>query len=145
MRFAHDFRKFDPVRWKHETWLRIALAIRAGTFNQCHELGIDRRWGVAGLTLSAGIAGWLEFVLLRRALHKNIGVVPFAVPRLLKLWLAALVAAAIGYGIKIALPFHAPLLVGPCVLLPYGLVYLALTQWLGISSVGGAWRALRRR
>ena len=25
-------------------------------------LGIDRRWGVAGLTLSAGIAGLIEFV-----------------------------------------------------------------------------------
>ena len=128
--------------------IRVVLTLGLGYFFALPLpplLGIDRRWGVAGLTLSAGIAGWLEFVLLRRALHKNIGVVPFAVPRLLKLWLAALVAAAIGYGIKIALPFHAPLLVGPCVLLPYGLVYLALTQWLGISSVGGAWRALRRR
>ena len=128
--------------------IRVVLTLGLGYFFALPLpplLGIDRRWGVAGLTLSAGIAGWLEFVLLRRALHKNIGIVPFAVPRLLKLWLAALIAAAIGYGIKIVLPFHAPLLVGPCVLLPYGMVYLALTQWFGISSVGGAWRTLRRR
>ena len=128
--------------------IRVVLTLGLGYFFALPlppMLGIDRRWGVAGLTLSAGIAGWLEFVLLRRALHKNIGIVPFAVPRLLKLWLAALIAAACGYGIKLALPFHAPLLVGPCVLLPYGLAYLALTHAFGISSVGGAWRTLRRR
>jgi putative peptidoglycan lipid II flippase len=31
-----------------------------------HALGVDSRWGVAGLTLSAGIASWVEFTLLRR-------------------------------------------------------------------------------
>ncbi len=29
-------------------------------------LGIPLRWGAAGLTASAGLAGWLEFALLRR-------------------------------------------------------------------------------
>lgn len=128
--------------------LRVALTLGLGYFFALPLpplLHIDRRWGVAGLTLSAGIAGWLEFVLLRRALHKKIGVVPFAVPRLLKLWLAALIAAATGYGVRLALPFHAPLLVGPCVLLPYGAIYLALTHWFGISTASGALRALRRR
>ena len=41
-------------------------------------LGIDRHWGVAGLTLSAGIAGWVEFALLRRALQARIGAVVVA-------------------------------------------------------------------
>ena len=31
-------------------------------------LGIDSHWGVAGLTFSAGIAGWVEFALLRRGI-----------------------------------------------------------------------------
>ena len=39
-------------------------------------LGIDSRWGVAGLTLSAGIAAWLEYSMFRRAMHERIGVVP---------------------------------------------------------------------
>ena len=39
-------------------------------------IGIDRRWGVAGLTASAGVAGWVEFTLLRRALNRRIG--PFS-------------------------------------------------------------------
>ena len=36
-------------------------------------LGIDPRWGVAGLTASAGIAGWVEFTLLRQPLNRRIG------------------------------------------------------------------------
>src|SRR4029077_11746752 len=37
-------------------------------------LGIDQRWGAAGLTASAGIAGWIEFLLLRSRLNRRIGV-----------------------------------------------------------------------
>jgi putative peptidoglycan lipid II flippase len=108
-------------------------------------LGIDRRWGVAGLTLSAGIAGWIEFVLLRHALHKQIGVVPYSILRVSKLWLAAIVSAAAAYGIKRMLPIHAPVLVGVCVLTPYGLLYLFLAQLLGISTITRAFQALGRR
>jgi putative peptidoglycan lipid II flippase len=107
-------------------------------------LGIDRRWGVAGLTLSAGIAGWVEFVLLRSALHRRIGAVSYSPTLLLKMWFAAFLAAAAGYGIKTALRAYGPLLVGPCALVPYGAIYLALTHWMGISTVGGVWRWLRR-
>ena len=35
---------------------------------------VDPRWGVRGLTASAGIAGWVEFALLRRTLNRRIGV-----------------------------------------------------------------------
>jgi putative peptidoglycan lipid II flippase len=108
-------------------------------------LGIDRRWGVAGLTFSAGIAGWIEFVLLRHALHKQIGAVPYSVPRVSKLWLAAITGATAAYGIKLILPIHAPILVGICVLVPYGLIYLLLAQAFGISTITQAIQALRRR
>jgi putative peptidoglycan lipid II flippase len=108
-------------------------------------LGIDRRWGVAGLTFSAGIAGWIEFVLLRHALHKQIGAVPYSVPRVCKLWLAAITGAAAAYGIKLVLPIHAPILVGICILIPYGLIYLLLAQAFGISTITQAIQVLRRR
>jgi putative peptidoglycan lipid II flippase len=36
-------------------------------------LGIDARWGVAGLTASAGMSAWVEFTLLRRALNRRLG------------------------------------------------------------------------
>ena len=108
-------------------------------------LHIERRWGVAGLTLSAGIAGWVEFVLLRQSLHRQIGSVPYSLTRVSKLWIAAVLAAAAGFGIKKVLPFHAPLLVGPAVLLPYGMIYLLLAHVMGISTVREALAALRRR
>jgi putative peptidoglycan lipid II flippase len=38
-----------------------------------HLIGIDPKWGAAGLTASAGLAGWIEFALLRRALNQRIG------------------------------------------------------------------------
>jgi putative peptidoglycan lipid II flippase len=100
---------------------------------------------VAGLTFSAGIAGWIEFVLLRHALHKQIGAVPYSVPRVSKLWLAAITGATAAYGIKLILPIHAPILVGICVLVPYGLIYLLLAQAFGISTITQAIQALRRR
>ena len=34
---------------------------------------LDPKWGVAGLTASAGIAGWIEYLLLRRSMNSRIG------------------------------------------------------------------------
>jgi putative peptidoglycan lipid II flippase len=107
-------------------------------------LGLDQRWGTAGLTFSAGVAGWLEFLLLRRAMNRRIGIVPSGRSRIAKQWAVALIAAAVGFEIKRVLPFHRPLLVGPCVLIPYAAVYLALAQWMGVASMGAIQRALRR-
>jgi putative peptidoglycan lipid II flippase len=128
--------------------IRVVLTLALGYFFALplpRLLHIDQRWGVAGLTLSAGISGWVEFVLLRRALQHRIGAVPYALPRIAKMWLSALIAAAIAYGIKRASPFHKDLLIGPAVLLPYGAIYLLLTQWLKVSAAGDfANRILRR-
>jgi putative peptidoglycan lipid II flippase len=114
-------------------------------------LGIDQRWGAAGLTFSAGLAGWLEFALLRHALHQRIGALPSNLSRVMRLWLVAIAAALAGYGIKIALPFHnaggslAAVLTGTCVLLPYCLIYLAITHWMGIARMGAFHRFFMRR
>jgi putative peptidoglycan lipid II flippase len=62
-------------------------------------LGIDSRWGLAGLTLSSGLAGWVEFALLRRALRARIGAVELPRGRLLRLWLGALAGAAAGWAV----------------------------------------------
>jgi len=50
-----------------------------------------------GLTLSAGLAGWVEFLLLRRALQARIGstALPDHYPS--KIWAAALCASAGGW------------------------------------------------
>ncbi len=128
--------------------LRVALTLGLGYLCALplpRLLGLDQRWGTAGLTFSAGIAGWLEFLLLRAAMNKRIGAVPSGASRILRLWLAAVAAAAVGYGIKRLLPFHRPLLVGPCVLIPYAALYLAVTQWMGIGNMGMLRRLLGLR
>ena len=112
-------------------------------------LGIDQHWGVAGLTLSAGLAGWVEFVLLRRALQERIGTVPTLPSRVARLWVSAIISALVSYGIKRLLPFHNALLVGGCVLSVFGLGYLAVTALLGVEAParirGLTSRLLRRR
>jgi len=108
-------------------------------------LGVDRHWGVAGLTLSAGIAGWVEFSLLRRALQARIGAVVLPPYRVARLWAGALVAAAVAYGVKLVQPFHYPPLIGLCVLSTFGVGYLLFTRVLGVSAPGSLRRLLGRR
>ena len=127
--------------------LRVALTFGLGYLCALplpRMLHLDQRWGTAGLTMSAGIAGWLEFLLLRRAMSRRIGAVPSNAGRIVKLWAIAVLAAALGWGIRRGLPFHRPLLVGPCVLIPYAAAYLMVTHRMGIASLGGLQRALRR-
>ena len=72
-------------------------------------IGIDPRWGVAGLTASAGVAGWVEFWLLRHTLNARIGRTGLAPGYLVRLWAAALAGAAAGWAVKLAIgPRHPP-------------------------------------
>jgi putative peptidoglycan lipid II flippase len=106
-------------------------------------LGIDSHWGVAGLTLSAGLAGWVEFSLLRKALQARIGAVDSHPSRIAKLWFGAVLAAGLAYGLKLALHFPYPW-VGFCVLSVFGLCYLLSTMLLGIEAPARISRLIRR-
>jgi len=55
--------------------------------------------GAIGLTASAGLAGWVEFLLLRTALGSRIGRVQLALGFQLRLWLSAMVGAAVAIGV----------------------------------------------
>ncbi len=65
-------------------------------------LGVDLKWGTAGLTASAGVAGWIEFVMLRATINSRLGGTGIPVSILLRLWLSALVAAACRLGYQAA-------------------------------------------
>ena len=107
-------------------------------------IGIATRWGAAGLTASAGFAGWVEFTLLRRGMNRRIGVTGVPVALVGKLWVSAAVGAAVGWGIKLALGHHHPIVVGAAVLVPYGLTYFGVTWLLGVEECEGALRRLAR-
>jgi putative peptidoglycan lipid II flippase len=97
-------------------------------------LGIDPKWGVAGLTASAGIAGWIEFSLLRRRLNRRIGRTGLSLPYVLKLWASALIAACLGWAGKWWLNQLHPIPLAAVVLGSYGVVYFGVTFALGISE-----------
>lgn len=105
-------------------------------------LGLELRWGAVGLTASAGIAGWIEFALLRRQLNLRIGVTGVALGRVLRLWVAAGVAAAVAWGALVLAGDRHPIILALVSLLPYGAVYLALTNLFGMEEAAALIRRL---
>jgi len=100
-------------------------------------LGIETRWGVAGLTASAGVAGWVEFALLRRALNTRIGRTGLPATLVAKLWSAAGLAAGLAWVVKLGLRLTSPFLGSICVLAVYGIVYLAAAWVLKVEECEG--------
>jgi len=128
----HDTR--TPLRF---ALLRVALTTGLGYLSALpgpRWLGIDPRWGMAGLTASAGIAGWVEFALLRHALARRIGPASVPVNLVLQLWLAAAAGAAAGWGAGHLIPIAHPVLHAAIVLPVYGVVYLGATVALGVPE-----------
>ena len=97
-------------------------------------LGIDPKWGVAGLTASAGVAGWIEFALLRRSLNRRIGRTGLTAPYVVKLWIAALLAADIGWGFKLLVGEMHPIPLAAIVLGGYGVAYFGVSYFLDIAE-----------
>ena len=134
-----------PLRF---AFVRVALTTGLGYLAAFHLpvwLGLERRWGVAGLTASAGVAGWVEFVLLRRALNRRIGQTGLPARFLASLWMAAALAAGVAWGAKLGLTVERPLLVGLCALGLYGAAYLGLTLAFRVQEARWAVERLRRR
>ena len=108
-------------------------------------LGLDPRLGTAGLTASAGLAGWVEFYLLRREMDRRIGRTRLIPARMARLWGAAIVAAMIPWAFKLAMDRGSPIisvhetsvhskLMALVLLAAYGLTYLAITSAFGIPE-----------
>jgi putative peptidoglycan lipid II flippase len=108
-------------------------------------LGLDRRLGAAGLTASAGIAGWVEFFLLRRGIDARVGRTRLVPSRMIRLWGAALAGAALPWVYKLAIDRGAPVvsthaaavhskLVALVLLAIYGLTYLGMTAALNVPE-----------
>ncbi len=128
--------------------VRVALTGILGAFAALvlpGLLGLDAQWGAAGLTASAGLAGHVEFLLLRRGLCRRIG--QFALPRteLFKLWGAAFVAALVASGAEWLMGDARPLVLAGVVVPIFGVVYIALTYLADIPEAAVLTSRLRRR
>jgi putative peptidoglycan lipid II flippase len=109
-------------------------------------LGLASAWGAAGLTASAGVAGWVEFLLLRRSLDRRIGATRLPAGYVLRLWGPALAAAAAGWGMLLVLHGRlGPIPTAILVLAPFGAVYFGGTFWLGVPLARELTARLRRQ
>ncbi len=120
--------------------LRVFLTASLGYFSALHLpglTGLNPRWGVVGLTASAGLCGWLEFVLLRNTLNKRLGSTGLPVAFVVKLWLAAGAGTAVAWIIKLLMgPVH-PILLALTSLSLYGLVYFAMAMAFRVPEARG--------
>jgi putative peptidoglycan lipid II flippase len=132
--------RFAIIRVALTTVLGYAFAIPLPLW-----LGVPARWGVAGLTASAGIAGWIEMLLLRRALNARIGQTGLAGDYVLKLWSAAALGAAAGWAVKVAIPALHPVATAILVLGPYGIVFFTTAYALRIPEASTVLARVRRR
>jgi putative peptidoglycan lipid II flippase len=107
-------------------------------------LGIPMLYGAAGLTASAGIAGWVEMWLLRSSLNARIGRTGLDVGYIAQLWGAAIAGAVVAWAIKITTSIAEPITAAVVVLGPYGIVFFAVAFALRVPEASSTVERLTR-
>ena len=108
-------------------------------------LGIDPRWGVAGLTISAGIASWVEFTLLQKGIRARIGQVGVPLGFLAQVWIAAVVGAALARGALLAIHLKGTIVVAILILGIYGVVFFGMAIAMKLPEAQSLFGMFRRR
>jgi putative peptidoglycan lipid II flippase len=132
-----------PLRY---ALIRVMLTAALGYGAALHVpvlLAIPLRWGAAGLTVSAGIAGWVEMFLLRRTLNARIGRTGLPRRYVLQLWSAAATGAAVAWAVKLTLPPMHPIFAASLILGSYSVTFFVVTWMLKIPEATTALRRLR--
>jgi putative peptidoglycan lipid II flippase len=122
------------------------LGLPAGVFGDVTLNG--RPLGAVGLALGSGLAAWIEWGLLRRALRRRIGTVGASASAVARMFAAALTAAGAGWGVRLLLPDVHPVIDAVFIFGTYGLVYFGVAYLLRLREVQGIatrLRGLRRR
>ena len=134
--------------------VRVALTTVLGYIGGIHLpgwLGISDSWGTVGLTATAGISGWVEFSLLRRALNQKIGKTGIEASFLARLWIPALAGAAGGWGMKLVAAYLSqthhvhPVFVAIFVFGIFGMIYLGGTLLAGVPQAQALSHSVLRR
>lgn len=89
--------------------VRVTLGIALGYYAVNilpGQLGIPEHLGAVFITITTGFTAWVEMLLLKRALAREIGALPSVRGELFKLWGAALVAGVLTLAAKYVLGQH---------------------------------------
>jgi putative peptidoglycan lipid II flippase len=106
-------------------------------------VGLRAEWGAAGLTASAGIAGWVEMLMLRGALNGRIGRTGLPAEYVAKLWAASALGAGVAWASRLGVAPVNPMAAAVVVLGPYGLVFFGATLALRIPEASTVWDRVR--
>jgi putative peptidoglycan lipid II flippase len=131
--------QFEAIRVE-----RLGISVPGGVFSHL-RIG-DKQLGVVGLALGTGIAAWVEWALLKRALRARVGSVGAGKGPLTRMFAAALAGAAAGWGVRLLLPDSVPAFIaGALVLGVYGVTYFAVAGALGLDQAGAILRRISGR
>ncbi|HUP45878.1 MAG TPA: murein biosynthesis integral membrane protein MurJ [Thermoanaerobaculia bacterium] len=137
----------------------LAIPLRPFVVGMLASAGVpipDTRWGAvaigaAGITAASAVAAWVEFLLLRRGIHRRVGAVEPLISYYGKLWISAIAAGAGAValdrfyfaGIAARLPMsgivEAGLASGA-----FGVIYFAVAAILGVPEVKATLSRFRR-
>ncbi len=126
---------------------RVALTALLGffvVFPMRSLFALDAIYCSAALTASAGVAGWIEFLLFRYALAANIGRFNLGGRMIMALWGIAIASAAIVLGVELFVPGFHVVIRGIVILGLYGLLYIGGATAAGIPEAAEAIRPIRR-
>jgi putative peptidoglycan lipid II flippase len=128
----HDTRtplRFALIRVGSSLLLGYLFAVRLPPL-----LGLELRWGAAGLTLASGLAAWLEYSLLKWRLRDRIGATALPLGYLASVVTAAALGAAAAWAVRAVFPMQRPLIGAIFLLGTFGLVYLGVTTAAGLPE-----------
>lgn len=135
-----------PIDWGLELFgarlLDLDVVLGPGVFRDFRIGG--QPLGAVGLALGAGIAAWVEWVLLRRALRARIGTVGAGAGPLGRMFAAALAGAAGGWGVRLLVSGLHPIPRAVLVLGVFGVLYFGVAAALGLGEAGAVWGRIGR-
>jgi putative peptidoglycan lipid II flippase len=128
--------------------LRLAVGAVAGVVGAlwaADMLGLDARWKVAALVFASGVAAWVEFALLRRAVARRLGLGHADMGQAIRVTAACAVSAAVAVALRV-LGLDTQTVIGAATLCAgYALTYAATSLALGVSEARTLWGAVLRR
>ncbi len=111
-----------------------AILAASGAFAFVNLSRLDPHFAVFFLTGGSGVAAWVEYQLLRRAITRRIGATGVPARRLLALWAVALVAGVAGMGLTWLLNGRGGFVDSAASIALFGVVYLGLTRLLRLDD-----------